>query len=455
MLVSASIAGAAVRAHLVVGPNQNTSKMTGNQAETTIAINPTNPLNVVVVSNVQFGAKLFKSYTFDGGKTWHPGTIADGTDELDVACCDPSLAFDTFGNLFLIYLDSNAHDVEAAISTDGGVTFQAHPPIRLSPGSGPAGPSRGGPSVDQPTVVTGEGMVWVDWKIFNGKHTGIEASGAAVSGLGQVDAFSDPELAPGSAEGSFGDLVVGPGGELMVVYQDNIPSEGPSNIWVNVDSDGLGPAGFGSAIAVGATNVGGFDFIPPQSTRSVDSETGLAWDRSGGPHTGRVYLVYTDEIPDESGDTDIFVRHSDDGGHSWSGPVRVNDDATTNSQFNPRMVLDQTTGAIAVAWHDARDDQGDFGPGDTNGIPNDDAQFWAAASVDGGLSFLPNVQVSRGTSNALDAHNGVQYGDYSGLSFYAGRFYPSWADNSNSTGDNPDGALDTFDVYTARVVLRA
>jgi hypothetical protein len=61
--------------------------------------------------------------------------------------------------------------------------------------------------------------------------------------------------------------------------------------------------------------------------------------------------------------------------------------------------------------------------------------------------------VSEGTSNAIAAANGVQYGDYTGLTFHAGRFYPSWADNSNSTGDNPDGALSKFDVYTARISL--
>jgi hypothetical protein len=302
-------------------------------------------------------------------------------------------------------------------------------------------------------VTTGAGTVWVDWKVFQGKHTAIEASGARVTGLGRIGTFIAPEAAPGSAEGNFGDIAIGPDGEVMVVYQDNIPTEGPSNIWVNVDPDGLGPQGFGSRIAVGTTNVGGFDFIPPQSRRSVDAETGLAWDRSGGPRTGRVYLVYADEFPDESDDTDLFVRFSDDDGRSWSTRVRVNDDIGHNSQFNQRIALDQTSGNIAVSWHDSRNDLGAGGPGDTNGIPNDDAQFFATASVDGGLSFLPNVQVSTGTSNAIAAANGVEYGDYTGLTFHAGRFYPSWADNSNSTGDNPDGALSKFDVYTARITL--
>ena len=163
--------------------------------------------------------------------------------------------------------------------------------------------------------------------------------------------------------------------------------------------------------------------------------------------------MYTDENPDESNDLDVFVRHSDDQGATWSTPVRVNDDRGTNSQFLPRIALDQTTGFIAVSWHDSRNDLVTGGSGDTDGIPNDDAQLFATVSADGGLSFQPNVQVSEGTSNAADAMNGVEYGDYTGLSYLGGSFYPSWADNSNSTGDNPDGALSKFDVYTAKVTV--
>ena len=39
----------------------------------------------------------------------------------------------------------------------------------------------------------------------------------------------------------------------------------------------------------------------------------------------------------------------------------------------------------------------------------------------------------------------------SGLTFYGGSYFYLWADNSNSTGDNPDGTLNEFDLYTARV----
>ncbi len=72
---------------------------------------------------------------------------------------------------------------------------------------------------------------------------------------------------------------------------------------------------------------------------------------------------------------------------------------------------------------------------------------WA---TDGGLSFTPNIQISAGTSNSHVSGNGIDYGDYSGLSFFGG-VATAWSDNSNSTGDNPDGALHQLDIYTAAV----
>ena len=45
------------------------------------------------------------------------------------------------------------------------------------------------------------------------------------------------------------------------------------------------------------------------------------------------------------------------------------------------------------------------------------------------------------------------YGDYTHVAFQAHLFYPAWSDNSNSTGDNPNGTLRKLDLYTARVVI--
>ncbi len=146
------------------------------------------------------------------------------------------------------------------------------------------------------------------------------------------------------------------------------------------------------------------------------------------------------------------LRHLDPGGKERERR-RVNDDQGTNSQVNPAIALDQSTGDVAISWYDARNDLGNGGPGDTDGVPNDDVQIWASFSTDGGVSLAPNFQVSQGTSNANGAESFFDYGDYTHAAFQSHAFYPAWSDNSNSTGDNPDGKLHQLDLFTAKVVI--
>ena len=450
---SAGAAGASRRLRLDQKPtNIDVSQRHTNESEEAVAVNPTNPKNIVIVTNVDFpAAGLFEGVSFDGGTTWATKLIGDN-DNLGAACCDPSLSFDNYGNLFLTYLFNVGNVVPIALSTDGGLHFNlianiAKPPKQsLSAGGERRGLFR---FVDQPTITAGEGEVWL---IFNGGGPMV-ATGAPVTGLGTVGNFIALEVVPGTNNCTYGDVAIGPKGEVMQVCTLTESGQGGGKLFVNVDPDGLGPAGFGSRVFVTDTHVGGFDFIPAQPDRSVDAEPGLAWDRTGGLHNGRVYLVYTLEHPNESNNMDIYVRFSDDEGATWSAPVRVNDDNTTNSQFLPKISLDPTTGKLAVVWHDSRNDLGAGGPGDTDGVPNDDAQFWGAFSTDGGQTFTKNIQISAGTSNSHDSGNGIDYGDYTGLSFYGGIAHPAWADNSNSTGNNPDGTLHELDIYTAAVAV--
>jgi hypothetical protein len=446
LALSVQLTGIAVA--VPVPPNVDVSQRPHNESEETIAVNPTNPDNIVIVSNVDYPqAGMFKAVSFDGGTTWARSLIGDN-DNLGDACCDPSLSFDRYGNLFLTYLFNVENTVPVALSTDGGLSFHivaniAKPEKTKTPPNKERSLFR---FVDQPTIVAGAGAVWI---VFNAGGPMV-ATGAAVTGLGAVGSFQSIEIVPGSNNCTYGDVAIGPGGTVMQVCTLGESGQGGGKLLVSVDPDGLGPVGFGKRVSVTDTHVGGFDFIPAQPDRSVDAEPGLAWDRTGGPHNGRVYLVYTIEQPNESDNTDIQVRHSDDKGASWSAPVRVNDDAGVNSQFLPKMSLDPTSGHLAVSWYDARNDLGAGGPSDTDGVPNDDAQVFAAFSSDG-TTFTPNRRVSAGTSNSQEAHNGIDFGDYSGLAFYNGLAHPAWADNSNSTGQNPDGTLHELDIYTATV----
>ncbi len=435
-----------------VPANVDVSQRAGNESEEAIAVNPTNPDNIVIVTNIGEGATgLFKAVTFDGGQTWSREIIADTehnpADPLGDSCCDPSLSFDQYGNLFLSYLFNVEINVPIALSTDGGLTFNIIANIAKPQKTTGTGERQGTfRFVDQETIVTGAGMVWL---VVNGGGPMV-ATGAPVTGLGHVGTFIPAEIVPGTNNCTYGDVAIGPRGQVMNVCTLTESGQGSGKLFVNVDPDGLGPAGFGNRVFVTTTHVGGFDFIAAQPDRSVDAEPGLAWDRTGGTHKGRVYLVSTNEVKNESDNTDVSVRYSDDAGTTWSGPTRVNDDTTVNSQFLPKISLDPTTGQVAVTWYDSRHDLGTGGPGDTNGIVNDDAQVFGAFSSDG-VTFGPNIRISAGTSNSHDSGNGIDYGDYSGLSFYGGIAHPAWSDNSNSTGNNPDGMLHQLDIFSAGV----
>ena len=393
------------------GTNVNVSRMAGSQTESAVAIDPTNPGHVFVLSNTTYGGGLFGSYTLDGGRTWSSRNFATGSDGLTAACCDGSLSYDSFGNLFLTYVDAPVQHVVVAVSSDGGQSFQ-----QLTTFGSP---------IDQPTITTGPGSVWV---VYN--HSGVPTvSHAAVMGKGvaYVSPFSSPMglSEPGGISGNFGDIAVGPDGQVAVAYQNAGSGSGPDKIYLNVSTNG---STFGSYVLATNTNVGAFNKLPAQSSRSVDAEVGLGFDRSSGPHRGRLYMVYTDAPASGSEDTNIFVRYSDDTGTTWSTPVQVNDDQTSNSQFLPKIAVDPSTGNVAVSFYDARDS-----------ASNTSAGYYVSISTDGGQTFLLNKRLSAGISKApLDSFN---FGDYSGMAFSGGTVWAAWGDNSDSTGDN-GGSLD-------------
>ncbi len=462
VLTAAPRAGAAPSP---VPPNFDSSVMHGNEAEDAIAINPTNPSNIVTMATLpDVPSGLFEGVTFDGGKTWRH-LIIGTADPLGQICCDQQLAWDRFGNLWMTYLVNTNGNVLVAVSTDGGLSFAKVAEVVPTTPTGSKAPSgatprrlrspSNNPNIlgDQPSISAGPDSVWISYTTF--PSTVVQAFGASVTGLGAFGSFTAPQSVPTSAgRGDFGDTAVGPDGQVMVIYQDHTNGVGGTNIYTAVDANGLKPGGFSDPRLLARSAVGGFDPIPAQPDRTIDAEANLGWDHSGGPHSGRVYAIWTQESPNGSNNTDILLQYSDDGGTTWTAPVRLNDDQTANSQFMPAIAVDQSTGDVAVSWYDCRNDLGTGGTGDTDGIPNDDAQIWATYSTDGGVAFAPNFRVSAGAFNATDAQSFFDYGDYTHAAFGSHLFYPAWSDNSGSTGQNPDGTLHQLDLFTAKVVIR-
>jgi len=444
----------------------NVSKRTTSQSEAAVAASPLDANDIALASNVQRGYGISLGVSHDGGLTWKRSIIADG-DRFGLACCDPTIAWDGSGNLFLAWLgftSTSAYPtvVPVLLSTDGGDSWSrlakidppepqrrarggAAPQLRAAPNAGRDDEEERGGFIDQPTITTGPHALWAMWN----NDGQMQAVGARVRGLGDVAPFKKVRDVPDAYNCTFGDLAVGPGGAVAHVCQKDKPQSSPvtSVLRFTVDADGLKPGRFGPGRVAAHTNVSLFEPIKPQHARTVDAEAGLAWIRQG-PDRGRLALLFTDEEPDQSDDTNIYVKLSDDAGATW-GP-RIGVSTPVRSQFLPRLAMDPATGHLVAGWHDARLDTGS-GAYDTDGIANTDAMYALAFSVDGGDSWTAPQMVSDAASNAAASRNQIEFGDYTGLGFTSGIAHPAWADNSNSTGDNPDGTLHGFDVYTAAV----
>src|SRR5215216_192591 len=123
-LTTAEIASAK-NENVSISTNVDVSQRAGNESEEAIAVNPTNPNNIVIFTNIAEGKNgMFLATSFDGGKTWFSRIVGEGDDVFGDTCCDPSAAFDEYGNLFLSYLYNVENTVPIVLSTDGGLTFE-------------------------------------------------------------------------------------------------------------------------------------------------------------------------------------------------------------------------------------------------------------------------------------------------------------------------------------------
>jgi hypothetical protein len=412
--------------------------------EEDIAINPTNPNNIVIETNAtangfqvgpQGGNML--SVSFDGGNTWSARYFATGNDAFDPACCDPSVAFDEFGNLFVSYFSASLDHADLLLSTDGGQTLKQI--------------GHFADAADQPKIAAAKGEIEDVW--ISNATGAMEGVFAHVTGLGQVGAFGGPSPVPNpTSDQNFGKIAIGPKGQILINYQ--------TDAFVSTDtirtslSQGNGFGFTGERFAV-KDNIGLVTSLPPIiPDRLTDAKSSVAYDRSGGPHNGRAYLVYMDRPTTTSTNINIYLIHSDDDGATWSAPVVVTDDPSGRPKWFPRIAVDQTNGDVAIDWYDARNDNGDHGPGDLDGVPGDEGEEFMTFSYDGGVTFEPNIQISQHASSVIVNPNvpgaANDYGDYQGLDFYAGIARPAWADNSQDLTANLDKPH-SFDIATAAI----
>jgi hypothetical protein len=132
-------------------------------------------------------------------------------------------------------------------------------------------------------------------------------------------------------------------------------------------------------------------------------------DLSPGPNRGTIYINWSDQR-NGADDTDIWLAKSTDGGNTWSGPVRVNDDGPGKQQFFTWMAIDQTNGYLYFVFYDRRQHDSDL------------TDVYMALSTDGGQTFI-NRRISE---SPFLPNGGIFFGDYTNITVHNGIIRPIW-----------------------------
>ncbi|HEU4416903.1 MAG TPA: sialidase family protein, partial [Candidatus Angelobacter sp.] len=414
------------------GSNVDVSNECGPQSETFVAINPGNAQTLAGGSNEIFRDPMRGYFSSNGGASWGgvdlplPAPIGNGIRFGS----DPSLAFDTQGNVFYSYIvvffgngkGVNGSELAVAKSTDGGKSYPAATFFSFSGGNDHFN--------DKPMITADNNAaspfrdnIYVAWDASSGGSAGGGVRVATSSDHGAT--FSavrvDDPSGPGRSIGA--SPFTGPDGTVYVAWNDFA-----ANVIAFARSSDGGATWQRPNIVSAKT--ADFDLgIPAEEFRRALVYPSCGADQSAGPHRGRLYCSWMDLTA--AGTSDIFLSFSDDKGSTWSVAAPVTDQlGFPVDRFNHWMAVDPVTGDVNVSFYDTRND--------TTGFRFMTDTFFTQ-SKNGGQSFLtPNVRVSSTSSNEHDCNGifpcnaidyGNQQGDYEGLASFGGVSHPIWTDS--------------------------
>jgi hypothetical protein len=394
--------------------------------ENSVAVNPTNSNLLFCANNSTdwdgtqvntiFGTGV--GWSLDGGLTWTtqddgPGGVGNGG--------DPAAAIDRSGKFYVGYITS-ANGQGVSFSTDTGATW-THVTIATVPG-GLDLLDKNHLVVDNVGTSPFVGRVYSAWTEFisGGANENDIVLSRSTDGGATWSAGTNISNAIAAGSHSQGiNLQTGPSGQLYATWTiyDSFPSD-ETAIGFNSSTDG-GVSWAGERRIL--TNIRGHRITGiPNSTIRTNSFPMMAVDVSGGPRNGSLYIVWTNVgVPGvNTGDTDIYLIRSTDQGATWGTPVRVNTDATTNSQWFPWLSCDPTNGELNVIFYDRRDD-----PADTLATP------YVAHSADGGATWT-NLRVGDVQFNPTPIPGNIAagyIGDYLGITSRECKVFPLSSDD--------------------------
>ncbi|MEO1257920.1 MAG: hypothetical protein AAFZ15_03955 [Bacteroidota bacterium] len=386
-----------------VNVNELGENMLGDAAnEPSFAIDPNNPERMAMGWR-QFDtiASNFRqagfAYSLNGGTDWaFPGPLEPG-----VFRSDPVLDFDVNGTFYYNSLKTGyACDVFQTISDS---TWGAPTPAY--------GGDKQWMVVDR-TGGESDGNIYAFWKPFLSVCTGAFTRSADAGAT-----FDSCTVMPN--DGTRGTLSVGPEGELYACGETN-------GTFYLAKSSNAGMADEEVAWDFSTTvNMGGrLSLYQGPNPNGMLGQVWVTTDHSEGEYRGNVYMVAPVEGFQPGDNADIVFAKSEDGGETWSTPIKINDDDLSGTYQWFGTISVAPNGRIDVVWVDTRDEPGSFL-----------SALYYSYSLDGGTTWSVNEKLS----DSFDPHLGWpqqnKIGDYYHMISDEDGAHLAWAATFNGEQD--------------------
>ncbi|MGZ4099002.1 MAG: T9SS type A sorting domain-containing protein [Bacteroidia bacterium] len=398
-----------------------------------LAVNPTNTNNIVIAwmaldASTGYKMAIKTKVSFDGGSTWGNQHIKQHV-KSTYHSADVSMQFRNNGVVYLSYIDSRQNPDSGGIlithSTDGGISWQAvtqawdgntEDPGKL-PIDRPWLKADNSSSPSQGTLyMTTKPPSWISMPNRSYlKHSA--DSGQTWSSYRYVDTVNyliGPSIAAPMAA-----LAVAADGALCLAYPSYVTSQSPFPKFF-----------FAKSYNKGGTFTRNDLLVNPSSV--ANSNYKLAYTLAANPNNSNQLAFCT--ISNQNGDPDIYITTTNNGGTSWSVPVRVNDDITGNGKAQDLAWISYSkNNRLLAVWRDKRN-----GAGTGFYQPSD---VYCSISNDNGATFLPNIRLS----NVSVPHDTIltQDGnDFLSCELVSDTIYAAW-------GDVRTGKLNIYFAKTA------
>jgi hypothetical protein len=439
------------------------------QNETSVAVNTSDPLNVVAAANDYCGDGFWIGHTTDGGATWttqfkDPKLSPDSLPLDDRRCfgADPSVVYSAADSMFflstLCYSPFNpSSEVQVWQSTDGATwtdSLDASVAITniLADGSidGSVFYDKELLAIDNNPASPSFGRLYVTFIKFHmtgpsgrSDYCPVQLAYTDPSGAPATWAWSRLALVPddpgshgrGPSANQWAMPIVDAGGALNVAYAIEECNTGYDSGFF------LRRVTFPGATVTAPVRIdkpGQFADNPNRGDRlpNIKARIPISPSIAFDPSIGLIF-AYQNNIGSGAQGADISLQISSDLGQTWSDaePITVTPegDPAPGNQFFPWLAVDQANDDVYAVWYDTRNDP-----------TNDTIETFLGTSTDGGATWTNEV-ISDVAWDPDDAffNCGCFIGDYNGMALGGSFLYPVWTDGRNSPG-KPLGQTDIF-----------